>query len=193
MLEKAIVIATEAHAGQMDRSGAPYIMHPIRVMTHCDTLFEKTCGVLHDVIEDTSVTLEDLRMAGFSEDVVDVVDLLSRREDEDYEAFIERICTDVRACRVKQADLRDNMDMSRLQNPTSEDFERMKKYEKALERIRQVLYPEKVRAREQVIYVHGRLVLPSDITEGSFYNQFMDLVEANRGYFVGDRSAWQSE
>jgi (p)ppGpp synthase/HD superfamily hydrolase len=184
MLEKAILIATKAHADQIDRSGEPYIMHPIRVMTHCATTFEKICAVLHDVVEDTSITLQDLRDAGFSEDIVHVIDLLSRRDDESYEAFIERICTDIRACRVKRADLRDNMDMSRIKNPTPEDFQRMEKYEAALKRIHDVLYPGE-QVLKQTIRFQGRLILPEDISEGSFYNQFMDLVESNHGYFVG--------
>jgi hypothetical protein len=185
MLEKAIQIATSAHEGQCDRSGQPYILHPIRVMTHCSTIFEKICAVLHDVVEDTPITLSDLRTEGFSEDVITVVDLLSHRAGESYAAFIERICTDVRACRVKRADLRDNMDMSRLQNPTPEDFERMVKYEAALERIREVLYPDD-QVTTQTLYVKGRLILPDDIPEGSFYNQFIDLVEKHHGYFISD-------
>lgn len=82
MLEKAIQIAVKAHTGQVDKAGQPYIMHPLRVMFDCETETEMICAVLHDVVEDSDITLEDLRNEGFSDEVVEVIDRLSKREGE---------------------------------------------------------------------------------------------------------------
>src|SRR4051794_32968482 len=90
MLESAIAVAVEAHRGQMDKSGQPYILHPLRVMFRCETDAERTVAVLHDVVEDTSVTVDDLRRAGFGEDVLAALDCVTKREGEGYEAFVER-------------------------------------------------------------------------------------------------------
>lgn len=135
MLNKAIEIAARAHAGQVDKAGAPYILHPLRVMLTREIELERICAVLHDVIEDTDVTLDALRKEGFPEDAIAVLDCLTRRAAEDYDAFIDRILKNETACRVKLADLHDNMDLTRIQNPTETDKERLKKYEKASERI----------------------------------------------------------
>jgi len=146
MLEKAIMIATEAHMGQPDRgNGQPYILHPLRAMLSLNTETERICGVLHEVIEDTSLTLQDLRDKGISEEIITVVDILSKRhKDEDYDAFIGRICRNEIACRVKLADLKDNMDLSRIINPTAQDFERMEKYKRATTRVAEALQSFKV-------------------------------------------------
>lgn len=139
MLEKAIRIATEAHEGQLDKAGKPYILHPLRAMESCGTETEKICAVLHDVIEDTDITLKDLEAEGFSGEVLEVLDLLSKRAGESYERFIERICANETACLVKIADLKDNMDLGRLRTPTAEDYRRREKYLKAMDRIRSSL------------------------------------------------------
>jgi (p)ppGpp synthase/HD superfamily hydrolase len=135
MLEKAIQIAAKAHEGQKDKAGQPYILHPIRVMLRCGNETERICGVLHDVVEDTDTTLESLRAAGFGPEVVRVVDALSRRQEESYDGFIGRILKNDTACRVKLADLADNMDMSRIPFPSEEDYQRLEKYKKAVRRI----------------------------------------------------------
>src|SRR6056297_982830 len=140
MLEKAIRIATEAHEGQTDKAGKEYILHPLRVMSNCKSNTEKICAVLHDVIEDTEITLNDLKNEGFSDEILTVLDLLTKRPGENYDSFIGRVCSNESACRVKIADLKDNMDLSRLGQPTEEDLKRQDKYEKALERINSVLY-----------------------------------------------------
>ena len=88
-LEKAILMATTAHQGQVDKAGAPYILHPLRVMFGCKTENEQICAVLHDVIEDTDITLEDLRAAGFKEEVIIALDALTKHKNEDYDDFIE--------------------------------------------------------------------------------------------------------
>ena len=110
MLEKAIAIAVNAHRGQQDKAGKPYILHPLRVMNMGKTEEEMICGVLHDVIEDTDLTLENLRQEGYTEEIVNAVDAISRRDGECYDDFIERIATNHLATRVKLNDLIDNMD-----------------------------------------------------------------------------------
>ena len=135
MLNKAITIATRAHAGQVDKGGAPYILHPLRVMLSRGNELERICAVLHDTIEDSEITFDVLRKEGFSEEVIAVLDCLTKLKGEKYEAFIERILTNITACQVKLADLCDNMNLSRIENPTEKDEARVKKYQEARERI----------------------------------------------------------
>lgn len=89
-LERAIAIAVEAHKGQKDKSGAPYILHPLRVMGRVNPDTEKIVAVLHDVIEDTRWTFDDLRKEGFSEDVIQAIDCVTKRDGESYEDFVKR-------------------------------------------------------------------------------------------------------
>lgn len=133
MLNKAIEIANRAHAGQVDKAGRSYILHPLRVMLSLDNEMEMICAVLHDVVEDSDITLEDLRKEGFSEEVIQVLDCLTKREGETYDGFIERVLVNKTARKVKLADLRDNMDLSRIKDPTEKDMKRMKKYQDAAE------------------------------------------------------------
>jgi (p)ppGpp synthase/HD superfamily hydrolase len=130
-LEDAIALATEAHRGQQDKAGQPYILHPLRVMFRVETAEERMVAVLHDVVEDTPITLEELRARGFSERVVAAVDGLTRRVGESYEAFVARSAADPLARRVKLADLEDNMDVRRLSTFGPRDAERMARYVKA--------------------------------------------------------------
>lgn len=78
MLNKAIIIAAQAHEGQLDKCGEPYILHPLRVMLKMHTEVERICAVLHDVVEDTNITLEDLRGEGFSEEIIGILDCLTK-------------------------------------------------------------------------------------------------------------------
>lgn len=135
MIEKAILIATTAHQGQIDKSGQPYILHPLRVMLSRQDETERICAVLHDVVEDTDVTLEYLRNEGFSEEVLDAVNALTRRRGENYSKFIDRVIENRIACYVKLADLSDNMNLSRIKNPAEKDYERIEKYLEATDRI----------------------------------------------------------
>lgn len=137
MLNKAITIATKAHEEQVDKGGQAYILHPLRVMLSTENDIERICAVLHDVVEDTEVTLEYLKEQGFTEEIIAVVDALTRRKYESYDEFISRIIrTSKLACRVKLADLKDNMDISRINNPNEKDYKRIDKYSKATERLR---------------------------------------------------------
>jgi (p)ppGpp synthase/HD superfamily hydrolase len=131
MLEKAIQCAVKAHAGQKDKAGAPYILHPLRIMMKMENQDGMIAAMLHDVVEDSSVTLADLRAEGFSEEVIAAVDHLTRREGETYEIFINRLRHNPLAVKVKLADLEDNMDIRRIENVTERDIERIQKYQAA--------------------------------------------------------------
>ncbi len=136
MLEKAIRLAAEAHSGQRDKAGGPYILHPLRMMFTMDTPAERMVAVLHDIVEDTGWTLEALLREGFPEDIVEAVACLTRQQDESYEAFIERAAQHPLARRVKLADLEDNMDARRLETLTQKDQSRMARYLKAWRRLK---------------------------------------------------------
>lgn len=131
LLEKAIAIAVEAHRGQKDRYGAPYIAHPIRVMARLETPTQKTVGILHDVVEDTDWSFEDLRREGFPQRVLDALERVTKRDGEQYEDFVKRSAGDPLAKRVKVADLEDNMDLRRFPEVTEKDLPRLRKYVKA--------------------------------------------------------------
>lgn len=134
-IEEAIRIAVDAHRGQRDRGGAPYILHPLRVMLRVHTDAERMAAVLHDVVEDSAWTLDDLRARGFAEEVLAAVDALSRREGEDYGAFVERAAAHPVARRVKLADLEDNLDLRRTGTVEPDDAERLNRYLRAWRRL----------------------------------------------------------
>ena len=135
LLEKAVGIAVEAHQGQKDRYGLPYILHPLRVMARVDEAREKTVAVLHDVVEDTDWTLEDLKKEGFPDPLLHALDCITKREGEPYEKFVERSASDPLARRVKLADLEDNMDLRRFPEIAEKDTTRIAKYLKAWRRL----------------------------------------------------------
>lgn len=116
MLKKAINIAYFAHEHQVDKGGAPYILHPLRVMACCDTTQSKIVAVLHDVIEDTNITLENLKQEGFSEEILTALTCITKKEGEEYQNFINRVSKNRLATKVKIQDLLDNLDETRLNN-----------------------------------------------------------------------------
>lgn len=131
-LDRAIQIAVEAHKNQKDKYGAPYLGHVSRVMNAGKTDDERIVGVLHDLIEDTPWTFDDLKKEGFSSHVIEAIRCLTKKsEDENYESFVDRIKINPLAIRVKLNDLRDNMDIRRLPMVTEKDVPRLNKYLKA--------------------------------------------------------------
>lgn len=130
-LERAIAIAVQAHAGQQDKNGAPYILHPLRMMLRQRTAEEMMVAVLHDVVEDSEWTLDGLRAEGFPETVVHAVDCLTRRDGESYDDFLVRSQSDPLARHIKLADLEDNMDLKRLATLREQDLARLQKYHRA--------------------------------------------------------------
>jgi (p)ppGpp synthase/HD superfamily hydrolase len=136
-LENAIALAVEAHRGQRDKNGNPYILHPLRVMFRLEDDLERIVGILHDVVEDTPYTFDDLRAMGYAEEVIAALDGVTRREYESYEEFVARSQAHPVSRRVKLADLEDNMDVRRLKSePTEKDFERLKRYRWAWEQLK---------------------------------------------------------
>ncbi|MFJ7312990.1 HD domain-containing protein [Pseudomonas sp. NPDC098747] len=135
-LERAIAIAATAHAGQVDKGGAPYILHPLKVMLRMTTLKERIVAVLHDVVEDCEISLDDLRKEGFSEEVLSAIESVTKVPGESYEDFVERAAQNPIGRVVKLADLEENSDLSRIASPSWEDLERIEKYRRAIGRLR---------------------------------------------------------
>ena len=132
-IKLAYAIALVAHKNQYDKVGVPYINHPLTVSNNLENEDEKIVGLLHDVVEDTAVTLDDLRLF-FDKHIIEAIDLLTHKEEDSYMDYLAKIKTNPLALKVKLADLNHNMDMSRFENPTKRDYERLeKKYKPAYE------------------------------------------------------------
>lgn len=134
-LDKAILLATLAHYGKLDKGDNTYIRHPLRVMEEMPCEGDMICAVMHDTIEDTELTLDNLLLLGFTVDQVKIIDCLSRRDSETYEEFILRTKKSKIATNIKIADLHDNSLLWRLKNRhlTQSDLERTQKYIVALD------------------------------------------------------------
>lgn len=128
-LERAIEIAAAAHAGQVDKAGQPYILHPLRVMLRVASIDERMAAVLHDVVEDTSVSLDQLVAEGFPGEVIEAVRALTKLPGESRIDAARRAAVNPVARAVKLADNAENMDLSRIANPGEKDFARLKEYE----------------------------------------------------------------
>lgn len=131
LVEKSIRIALDAHRGQKDKSGQPYILHPLRLALSISGEYEFLAAMLHDVLEDSDYTADDLLRHGFPQEVVAAATCLTHTKDEDYFAYIQRIKDNKIARSVKKADLQDNLNILRLNAVTEKDFERIRKYHKA--------------------------------------------------------------
>lgn len=129
---KAHEVAKKAHFGQTDRAGIDYIKHPETVASFVATDEEKAVAYLHDVIEDTSLTLLDLKKEGFSKNIIEAVDILTKKKGQDYQSYLNLVKTNELARVVKLADLRHNSDLTRLPLITEKDLERNKKYSSAI-------------------------------------------------------------
>jgi (p)ppGpp synthase/HD superfamily hydrolase len=143
-LGTAIAIAAKAHEGQVDKGGAPYILHPLRVMLRLDTIEERIVAVLNDVVEDCKGwSFKRLAAEGFSDEVIEALKALTKREEgePDYEAFVQRAAANPIAIRVKLADLEDNCNLSRIACPTEWDTQRIAKYRGAIEILKAAASP----------------------------------------------------
>ncbi|MGT2880286.1 HD domain-containing protein [Streptococcus equinus] len=125
-------ITKRAHKGQVDKAGAPYILHPETVASFVTKDDEKIVAYLHDVIEDTPCQLRDLENAGFSSEIIKAVDLLTRKTGQSYKQYLKLVKTNELARVVKLADLKHNSDLSRLTHVTENDIKRLKKYQDAI-------------------------------------------------------------
>jgi (p)ppGpp synthase/HD superfamily hydrolase len=130
-LEDAIALAAKAHAGQTDKAGAPYILHLLRVMQAQESTEARMAGVLHDLVEDTDYTFEDLEEMGYPDEVIEALRHVTKRDGESYADFAKRAGRHPVARQVKTADLEDKMDVTRLDSVGEEDAERLQKYRHA--------------------------------------------------------------
>lgn len=132
MLGKMLLLATNGHAGQFDRGGQPYILHPLKVMHYLKTDDEELqCIALgHDIIEDTKVTYKELNDAGISVRVIAGIHALTKLPGETYDEYKSRVMDNEDAMRVKLCDLRHNTDIRRLKGVTEKDLERIAKYQR---------------------------------------------------------------
>ncbi|WP_159561243.1 HD domain-containing protein [Streptococcus halichoeri] len=132
IVELAFKVAKKAHLGQVDKAGVDYIKHPITVASFVKTDEEKATAYLHDVIEDTSLTLLDLEEHSFPRSVIEAVDILTKKKGQDYQSYLNLVKTNRLARTVKLADLKHNSDLSRLSEVTDKDLKRYKKYQEAI-------------------------------------------------------------
>lgn len=130
-ISKALDIAINAHNGQVDKGGYDYIYHPITVALHCDTENEKVVALLHDVVEDTDVTIESLQC--FDTEVVEAVNAITKKENQSLNEYLNYVKANEIARKVKIQDIMHNMDVSRLRVVTEKDIKRIDKYKQELE------------------------------------------------------------
>jgi len=158
LIDKALSIATRAHAGQTDKGGKPYIAHPQRVAARCTTDDARIVALLHDTIEDTRVTADYLLSEGFPQRIVDAVLSVTRCEGESYDEFIDRAARNPIGRQVKIADLLDNMDITRLPYPLSPtDLTRLNQYLKAYKRLNNEPLPGRCYenfAGDELMFIH---------------------------------------
>jgi GTP diphosphokinase / guanosine-3',5'-bis(diphosphate) 3'-diphosphatase len=138
-LERAIALAATAHAGQIDKAGQPYVLHLVRVMLAVEGPEARIVAVLHDFLEDTDHTRESLEREGFAPEIVDAIEALTKRPGETRLQAAARAAQHPLALDVKLADNADNMDLTRLPNPTEKDRARLLEYA----RVRELLLASK--------------------------------------------------
>ncbi|HZJ23656.1 MAG TPA: hypothetical protein VFD54_10125 [Anaerolineales bacterium] len=131
LIETSLTIALRAYAGKVDKAGREYILHPLRVMAKMKTDEEMSAALLHDVLEDSEITAEELHTEGIPAQVVEAVQYLSKHENEDYQDFVARLKKNGLAAKVKLADIEDNIDVLRLNSLGENDLARIKKYHSA--------------------------------------------------------------
>jgi len=128
---KAVTIAAVAHDGQVDKGGCDYLCHPLHIASHFKSKTERIVAILHDVIEDSDLTLDDMIDFGFQSTVVRALEAITKKPREDYWEYINRVLQNKVAIAVKIVDLEHNMDITRLPAPTDNDLKRLAKYQKA--------------------------------------------------------------
>ena len=132
LTKKALKICFQAHKDQLDKSGIPYVFHPFHVAEQMEDENSTIVALLHDVIEDTPYTPDDLKQEGFGDEILTALNLLTHKNGVPYQEYIKAIAKNPLALKVKIADLQHNSDISRLDNPVADDFQRLEKYRKSL-------------------------------------------------------------
>lgn len=141
-LNRALEIAVVHHSGQTQKNGEPYALHSIRIALTLPTEAEKITALLHDIVEDTNISLADLADEGFASEILEALDLLTHSPSADYSEYIAKIATNPLARAVKIADLTDNMDLRRINGPfTDRDIARIQKYRAAYSALTEPLTP----------------------------------------------------
>ena len=138
LIYKSLELVTRLFNDKEDKGGQPYVIHLLKVYSGVSEYIEKVCALLHDVVEDTDIGFHDLEWLGYSKDVIDILRILTKLKGEDYKVYIDRIIgsNNIHAMNIKLSDLRHNMDISRIKNPTTNDYERIsKRYEPADKKI----------------------------------------------------------
>jgi len=137
-IEDAIALAAKLHRGARypSQESEPYVFHPLRLMLRFADPADQTAAVLHDAVEDTEITLDDLRLSGYRLEIVDAIDALTRRPHEPYERYIDRVTHNAIARRVKTADLEENLANNRRSPDGPGNANRIRRYEAALDRLR---------------------------------------------------------
>lgn len=130
--KKAMKLIYEKHNGQLDKSGLPYVYHPLHVAESMDDENATLVALLHDIVEDTDMTFEELEKLNFNQEVIEALKLLTHEEGGDYFDYIKRISTNELAVKVKLADLKHNSDLTRLNQVTEKDLQRIEKYRKSI-------------------------------------------------------------
>ena len=128
LTKKAMKVCFEAHKNQVDKTGLPYVFHPFHLAEQMDDELSTVCALLHDVVEDTDITLNDLLKMGFPNDVIDVLSLLTHDMSVPYMDYVKNLSTNPTARKVKIADLLHNSDLGRLEHPTEHDIQQQTKY-----------------------------------------------------------------
>ncbi len=126
--QRAYAVAKKAHLGQKDKGGNDYIEHPKAVASMMDTDIEKAVAYLHDVVEDTEISFDDLKEYGFPNQIIEAVKALTKQKNESYDVYIDRVIRDPIAKKVKLADMKHNSDITRIKNPSQKDYDRCQKY-----------------------------------------------------------------
>jgi len=138
LMYKSLEIVTRVFSDKEDKGGMPYVIHLLKVYSKVTDYTEKVCALLHDVVEDTPITFLDMKEFGYSKEIIDILKILTKLKGEDYRDYIDRIIEseNIHAMNIKLADLKHNMDITRIKNPTRNDYERIsKRYEPAYQRI----------------------------------------------------------
>ena len=132
LTKKALSLCFDAHKGQVDKSGLPYVFHPFHLAMEMTDELSTVVALLHDVIEDSDYTLQDLENMGFPPAVLEAISLMTHQEGVPYMEYVANIKTNPLARVVKMADLRHNSNIARVDNPTEKDYARVEKYRQAM-------------------------------------------------------------
>lgn len=132
-LENAITLAVQKHAGQLDKGDQPYILHPLRVMLQLQQPDQQIVAVLHDILEDTNTTVQDLQNLGFQTHIIQAIQALTKLPHETRVQAAMRTAQNRLACAVKIADVKDNMNLARIPTPTARDLARLEEYRQVLD------------------------------------------------------------